>query len=95
MAIFTKKDLLSLNYLNRGFPYANIIAFSSDVTDKTDIINRGFPFYVVGALPYNAYVKVAGSWKQASVVYVKDGVWKRASSSIYVSDELTWKTSGG
>jgi hypothetical protein len=89
---FTKQDLLTLNYTYRGLPFVRIVASSLDVSDKTDILYEGLPFYLISAVPSNVYVKSGGSWRRAAKIYVKDIVWRSAETSAYVSEDFTWKS---
>jgi hypothetical protein len=90
---FTKQDLLSLNYTYKGLPFVRIVASALDVSDKTEILYEGLPFYLISAVPSNVYVKSGGSWRRATKIYVKDIVWRSAETTVYASEDFTWKSS--
>lgn len=95
MPLPSNTDLATLDIAYLGAPFVQTEAKSLSTTNL-DIAYLGAPFVAVGpaAVPsgtLNVYVKVSGTWKQASAMYVRQGgAWKTVST---VSTKVagTWK----
>ena len=85
MALPTKAEILTLDYVDWSLPVAWIDVTSSGGGGSDT--------------PNNAYVNVSGTWKQSSNIYVNvSGTWKDVTNDVvYVNINGTWKnlTGGG
>jgi hypothetical protein len=84
MPLPSNADLATLDIAYLGAPFVQVEAKSLSTT-SLDIAYLGAPFVAVGpsVAPSgtNAFVRVAGVWKQATAVYVRvGGVWKTATT---------------
>lgn len=88
MSVLTKTSLTSLNFAHNGGPFVQFEVQGIN-TFSLNFAYLGQPFVAIP--PFNIYVNVSGTWKQANAVYVNvAGTWKPVTTaSANVSG--TWK----
>jgi hypothetical protein len=85
MPLPSNADLATLDIAYLGAPFAQVEAKTLN-TGSLDAAHLGAPFVAVGPsvappLGTNAFVRVAGVWKQATAVYVRvGGTWETATT---------------
>jgi len=93
MALPTKDQVLSLDYVEWSLPFVPVNSKGTVVSTTLDYVEWSLPF-VPGSqtITSNVYVNINGVWKSASKIYVKvSGVWKESADDIiYNKNNGTW-----
>ena len=81
MALPSRTDLSTLDYVYQGAPFVQVEA-KALATESLDVVYQAMPFFGVGSLfNVNLWIKLSGVWKKANALYYnKNGTWKTVTS---------------